>query len=91
MQTAQELRHSPLEALEQLYRDAPVGPTPSRRFGGETLHRVDTAFARSARATALLLPFERLSFGVDFGTSSWFFIHPRIQLGRFRVVPGRSR
>jgi hypothetical protein len=52
---------------------------------------VDTPFARSAAVTALLLPFERLAFGVDFTTSTWSFVHARARVGRFRVEPGRSR
>lgn len=91
MTTVQGLRDSPLEALEQLYRDAPTGPVPARRFRGEVLRRVDTRFARSTTATALLVPFERLPFGVDFETCTWFFLHARVRLGRFRVEPGRSR
>ena len=91
MTTAQALRDSPIEALEQLYREAPARPAPPRRFRGEVLHRVDTPFARSAAITALLVPFERAPFGVDFVTRTWFFFHPRLRVGHFRVEPGRSR
>jgi hypothetical protein len=91
MTTAQELRSSPLEVLERLYREAPVGPVPSKRFHGEVLHRVDSPFAHSMAAAAVVLPFERLSFGVDFESCAWFFLHPRVRMGHFRVEPGRSR
>jgi hypothetical protein len=91
MITAQDLRSSGLEALEQLYREAPVGPRPAGAFHGEVLHRVASPFARSLGASAVVLPFERLSFGVDFSTCAWFFVHPRAQLGHFRVVAGPSR
>jgi hypothetical protein len=94
MVTAQEVRSNSLEKLEQLYREAPVapvGPVPTRAFQGEVLHRVDSPHARTWTAGAVLLPFERLSFGVDFGTCAWFFLHARVQLGRFRVESGPSR
>lgn len=91
MITAQDLRSSGLEVLEQIYREAPVGPLPARVFEGEVLHRVASPFARSLTASAVVLPFERLSFGVDFSTGAWFFVHRRVQLGHFRVVPGPSR
>lgn len=91
MTTMQALRGSSVEALEQLYRQAPVGPTPSGRFRGEVLRRVATPFARSPLVTAMLLPFERLPFGVDFITETWFFFDPRLRVGRFRLQPGRSR
>lgn len=91
MTTANELRGSSLEVLERLYREAPMGPLPSRRFRGEVLHRVDTSFARSTTASAVSLPFERLSFGIDFERCAWFFVHPRLRLGHFRMEPGLSR
>ena len=91
MMTGRALRESSLDALEALYRDAPRGPTPTRRFRGEVLCGVDSPFARSALAAAVRAPFERLSFGVDFGTRTWFFVHPRVRMGRFRIDPGPSR
>ncbi|HSQ65595.1 MAG TPA: hypothetical protein VLM85_20385 [Polyangiaceae bacterium] len=89
--TIHTLRASSVEALERLYRDAPVAPAPRGRFRGEVLHRVSTRFARSAPITAMLVPWERLPFGIDFATRTWFFVDPRVRLGRFRLEPGRSR
>ncbi len=89
--TIHALRASSVEALEQLYRDAPVAAPPHGRFRGEVLHRVSTRFARSAPITAMLVPWERLPFGIDFATRTWFFIHPRMHVGRFRLEQGRSR
>jgi hypothetical protein len=89
--TIRALRESSLEELEELYRDAAVGPIPSGRFRGEALCRVGSPFARSAAVTLMLTPFERLPFGVDFTTSTWFFVDARARIGRFRVEPGRSR
>jgi len=89
--TAAALRGSSLTALEQVYREAPAGPVPLGCFRGEVLHRVDTRFARSAAATAILCPFERLPWGIDFVSSTWFFGSPRARAGRFRIERGRSR
>lgn len=86
-----ELRGHSLEALERLYRDAPLGPAPSTLFRGQVLQRIDTAFARSRTGSAVALPFERVSFGIDFTRCAWFFVHPRLQAGHFRLEAGRSR
>lgn len=91
MTTMQALRESSAEALEALYRDAAVGPVAARRFRGVALRRAGAGLARSAAVSALLAPFERLPFGVDFATRTWFFVDPRVALGRFRLEPGRSR
>jgi hypothetical protein len=91
MTTASALRGSSVEALEQLYRDAPIGPAPSGRFRGEALHRVDAPHTRSPAVSAILVPFERATFGIDFTSCTWFFFHPRVRIGRFRAEPGRSR
>lgn len=32
-----------------------------------------------------------LPFGVDFDRNLWFFVSPRIRVGRFRIAVGRSR
>jgi hypothetical protein len=89
--TSKSLRRASLDDLERIYREAPLGPAPTRRLRGHALARVGTRFARSAAVTATLLPFERLAFWVDFERAAWAFVHPRIRLGRFRVDPGRSR
>ncbi len=91
MTTLRDLRQSSIEELERLYRDAPIGPAPRGRFRGEALARVDTRFARAAPITAMLAPWERMRFGIDFATRTWFFVHPRVRMGRFRLEPRRSR
>jgi hypothetical protein len=93
MTTMQALRGSSVDALERLYRDAPLTPSLLRPgvFRGEALGRVSTRFAQTTLVTALLVPFERVPFGVDFATRVWFFVHPRLRVGHFRVEPGRSR
>jgi len=91
MVTGQQLQERPLRELEALYQDSAVGPVPAGRFRGQALHRVDTRFARSLTATALLVPFERLPFGIDFDARRWFFLRLPTGLGHFRIEPGRSR
>lgn len=91
MTTKQALLAGPLELLEAVYRDTPARPAPAACFRGRVLHRVDAAFARSAIGDAIVAPFERLTFGVDFVRSCWFFVHPSLRTGRFRVELGRSR
>ncbi len=91
MTTIQQLRDSSIEELERLYRDTSVAPAPHGRFRGEALARVSTRFALSAPITAMLVPWERLPFGVDFASRTWFFVDPRVRTGRFRLEPGRSR
>jgi len=58
---------------------------------GRVLQRIDTRFAHSRTGAAVALPFERLSFGIDFARCAWFFLHPRLRAGHFRLQPGRSR
>jgi hypothetical protein len=89
--SAQDLRHCSLEGLERIYREAPMGPVPSNLFRGQVLHRIGTAFAHSRTGSAVALPFERLRFGIDFARRAWFFLHPRLQAGHFRLEAGRSR
>jgi hypothetical protein len=85
------LRASPVAALEAIYRDAAPGAVPVRRFRGEVIGRLDTRFSRTGIAKAVVSPFERLPFWVDFGTRTWAFVHPRVRMGHFRVEAGRSR
>lgn len=85
------LRTASLEELEKLYREAPLRPVPARVFRGEVLHRIDAPFARTKTGRAVITPFERVPFGVDFEACAWFFVHPRLRVGRFRLEQGRSR
>ena len=85
------LHGSSLDALEELYRLAPIGPTPRGCFRGHVLARVDNPLARSRRGDVILAPFERAPFGIDFASSTWYFVHPALRVGRFRTELGRSR
>lgn len=91
MTTLADLRASSLESLEELFRSAPVGPPPRGRFRGEFLTRVDSRLARSRQGAAVATAFERAPFGIDFDSATWFFFHPRLRGGRFRIEPSRSR
>lgn len=89
--TLADLRAASRDALEALYRDAPLGPRPRGRFRGQALLRLDSPLTRTLRGDLLLAPFERAPFGVDFTRAAWFFFRPWLRLGRFRIEPGRSR
>jgi len=89
--TLADLRASSLDRLEELFRAAPIGPPPHRRLHGEVLCRVDSRLARSREGAAVLLPFQRLPFGVDFASRTWFFVDPRLRTGHFRLEQQRSR
>lgn len=91
METVDSLRSCTLAELERIFREAPLGPRPSGRFEGEVLHRVDAAATRPTPERWVIVPFERLRFGIDFDRRVWFFVHPRLRVGRFRVEAGRSR
>jgi len=91
MTTLADLRASSLDALEELYRGGAIGPRPRGRFRGRVLCRVDSRLAKSKSGTAILLPFERAAFGIDFDRSVWFFVRPWLRIGRFRVEVGPSR
>jgi hypothetical protein len=91
MLTLADLRESSLDALEAIYREAPIGPRPRGRFRGHALLRVDSRLARSSLGSLILLPFEHAPFGIDFRRANWFFVHDRMRIGQFRVEQGRSR
>ncbi len=91
MMTLADLRASPRESLEDLFRSAPVGPPPRGRFRGEFLTRVDSRLARSRQGAAVATAFERAPFGIDFDSATWFFFDPRLRGGHFRLQASRSR
>jgi hypothetical protein len=91
MTTLVDLRASSLDELEELYCSAPIGPRPRGGFRGRVLRRVESRLAHSGSGTAILLPFERAPFGIDFERSIWFFVRPWLRIGRFRADVGPSR
>lgn len=84
-------RMSPTE-LEALYRETPLGPPPEGVFDGAVLRWLDTPGAHHPffRATEWVA-FELLSWGIRFDRARWWFLRPRIAIGRFDATPGPSR
>lgn len=79
------------ELLEQRYRE-PLGPTPTGCFGGRHLGFLDTRGARRLDVRAFdtaLFVWPR--WGIDFDRRLWWFVDPRLRIGRFRVDRGPSR
>ena len=89
--TLADLRESSLQALEDLYRVAPIGPKPRGCFRGQALARVDSRLARSRKGDVMMAPFERVPFGIDFTSATWFYFHPWLRIGHFRMELGHSR
>lgn len=85
-----ELQRSSLAELEAIYAEPNGQSAPNGRFRGIHLLRLDRATQRRRLATASY-PFQVVPFGIDFDSGSWFFLHPRAQVGRFQALPGRSR
>jgi hypothetical protein len=69
-----------------------MGPVPRGCWRGRWLGWLDTPGARvwHVRVADTLL-FRALTFGVDFDRRRWWFVHPRLGAGRFRISAGRSR
>ena len=89
---AEELSGASVERLEQIYRDAPVGPPPSGSWRGQWLTWLDTPGAKVWHVRLMDgILFERTRFGIDFDRRLWWFITPQLAAGRFEVSPGRSR
>ena len=70
----------------------PMSPAPRGVWRGRWITWLDTPGARvwHVRAADTIL-FRALRFGIDFDRSLWWFVHPRLAAGRFRLTPGRSR
>jgi hypothetical protein len=87
-----DLKAKDLPGLERLWKELPLGPRPLGVFRGTFLHWVDSPGARRPLVRALDTPaFVLARFGVDFDAGRWWFLHPRLQIGRFELQPGRSR
>lgn len=87
-------RSSPpsIASLERAFVDAPLRPLPGGLVRGAFLGFVDSAGARrrTIRAGDTLV-FRALRWGLDLDARRWWFEHPRLAAGHFRVVQGRSR
>jgi hypothetical protein len=78
------------EELEDLYRDAALGPAPSGIYRGRFLHWLPGAHRWQVRALDEIL-FKRTRFGVDFQRRLWWFLWPGLAAGRFSLSLGPSR
>ena len=87
-----DLTQSSADELERLYRESPVGASPSGLYRGRLLRWLDTPGARRPLVRVLdHLLFERTTFGVDFERRLWWFVRPELAAGRFVFSPGPSR
>jgi hypothetical protein len=87
-----DLRCMSLAELEELWRSSALGPRPLGCFRGEFLHWIDSPGARRPHVRALdTLGFRASPFGIDFDDARWWFIHPRLRIGKFALTEGRSR
>jgi hypothetical protein len=79
-------------ALERLYLEEQPLPGPSGVLAGELLCWLEGLPARHPLWRPLTaLMFQLVPFGVDFDRRCWYFGRPGLQVGRFELVPGRSR
>jgi hypothetical protein len=87
-----ELDGASLESLERIYRETPLGPPPSGSYRGRFLCWLPTPGARRWHVRLMDgILFVPSRFGVDFDRNLWWFVTPRVALGRFEVTPGPSR
>lgn len=78
--------------LENLYREEPLGPEPTGIWVGRHLGFLDTPGGRRLGVRVVdTLMFVWPRFGVDFERCLWWFGHPRVAAGRFRLEAGPSR
>jgi hypothetical protein len=78
------------EELEELYRQAPLGPAPEGLYRGHFLCWLPAARQWRVRLMDEIL-FRRLRFGIDFRRRLWWFVRPALAAGRFSISEGPSR
>jgi hypothetical protein len=82
----------PLDRLERDFIMGDPGPLPSGLVCGRFLGEVDSPGARRPHVRGLdFLLFRSLRWGLDLDDHRWWFEHPRLAAGKFRVVLGPSR
>lgn len=78
--------------LEARFLREEPAPLPTGRVVGRFLGFVDSPGAARPLVRALdTVLFRALRWGLDFGSQRWWFEHPRLAAGHFRVVLGPSR
>jgi hypothetical protein len=81
-----------MEAFERTFREAPLGDPPRGAFVGRHRGFLHTPGAQSLGVRAFdTVLFVWPEWGIDFGRKVWWFGHPRLAAGRFRVERGASR
>jgi hypothetical protein len=87
----ESLAHATPDELERIYREAPLGPDPRGLFHGKVLAILPSLRRRPMVRAADFLLFQAPRFGIDFDRQLWWFVTPRIAMGRFEATRGRSR
>jgi hypothetical protein len=82
----------PLAELETRFASSELAPMPKGLVRGRFLGWIDSRGARrtSVRVMDTLL-FRAVRWGLDLDAQRWWFEHPRLAAGHFRVVTGPSR
>jgi hypothetical protein len=80
-----------LAELERAFRE-PLGVLPRGLVTGHFLRFVDSPGARKSIVRALdTLVFRSLVWGLDLDDRRWWFEHPSLRAGHYRIVEGVSR
>lgn len=90
MVSLHQLEQSSLAELEAIYAERDPVRSPTGRFRGVHLLRLDRPGARRPWYVGSV-GFGHVSFGIDFDQRRWFFVHPELQVGRFVTHVGPSR
>jgi len=85
-----DLKCSDTKALERLYQTHIQAPSPTGRFDGIFLCRLDEPGNRRPLYWGSKA-FEFVPFGIDFDTCCWYFFHNKLQSGKFRTETAPSR
>jgi len=87
-----KLKQCSLAELEELYAAQRHVAIPEGCFRGSHLARLPNPGARKPiTRISQSIAFDALPYGVDFRSCLWFFLHPRLQIGRFAPTVARSR
>ncbi|MDI7267719.1 MAG: hypothetical protein QME96_06980 [Myxococcota bacterium] len=90
--TFDELKALDVAGLDRAYADLPCGPMPTGVYRGVHLASLDVPGARRPLWRLVeRVGFDLLPYGIDFDVRTWFFVHPRLRVGRFVASPARSR